>query len=201
MANSEQTKRALADGLKLALNSQEFDRITVADITDCSEVSRNTFYYHFRDKQELVDWIFHTDLGPVLRNGHPGRTWNEALTELLERLQRSRAFYAGILRNQGQDRFSNCLFGDCYEMVCALLAQYLRESDPGRAGDGRTVLHPCGHRACHGLGPGRHPGRAGGDRHHAAKARPPALSKKTPIPEASGSFLCIEHALPAHTDG
>lgn len=124
MANSEQTKRALADGLKLALNSQEFDRITVADITDCSEVSRNTFYYHFRDKQELVDWIFHTDLGPVLRNGHPGRTWNEALTELLERLQRSRVFYAGILRNQGQDRFSSCLFGDCYEMVCALLAQY-----------------------------------------------------------------------------
>lgn len=58
MANSEQTKRALAEGLKTALRSQEFDQITVADITECSEVSRNTFYYHFRDKQELVDWIF-----------------------------------------------------------------------------------------------------------------------------------------------
>ena len=57
MANSEQTKRALAEGLKTALRSQEFDQITVADITECSEVSRNTFYYHFRDKQELVDWI------------------------------------------------------------------------------------------------------------------------------------------------
>ena len=32
MANSEQTKRALADGLKLALNSQEFDRITVGNL-------------------------------------------------------------------------------------------------------------------------------------------------------------------------
>ena len=189
MANSEQTKRALADGLKLALNSQEFDRITVADITNCSEVSRNTFYYHFRDKQELVDWIFHTDLGPVLRNGHPGRTWNEALTELLERLQRSRAFYAGILRNQGQDRFSSCLFGDCYEMVCALLAQYsgnLTQTEQEMAG--RFYTRACGHRSCHGLGPGRHPGRAGGDCHHAAKARPPALSKKTPIPKSGGSF-------------
>lgn len=85
MANSEQTKRALAEGLKTALRSQEFDQITVADITECSEVSRNTFYYHFRDKQELVDWIFHTDLGPVLRDSRPGRTWNEALTELLAR--------------------------------------------------------------------------------------------------------------------
>ena len=72
MANSEQTKRALAEGLKTALRSQEFDQITVADITECSEVSRNTFYYHFRDKQELVDWIFHTDLGPVLRDSRPG---------------------------------------------------------------------------------------------------------------------------------
>lgn len=87
MANSEQTKRALAEGLKTALRSQEFDQITVADITECSEVSRNTFYYHFRDKQELVDWIFHTDLGPVLRDSRPGRTWNEALTELLARLR------------------------------------------------------------------------------------------------------------------
>ena len=38
MANSEQTKRALAEGLKTALRSQEFDQITVADITECSEV-------------------------------------------------------------------------------------------------------------------------------------------------------------------
>ena len=100
MANSEQTKRALAEGLKTALCSREFDQITVADITECSEVSRNTFYYHFRDKQELVDWIFHTDLGPVLRDVRPGRTWDEALLELFARLQRSRTFYAGILRNQ-----------------------------------------------------------------------------------------------------
>ena len=113
MANSEQTKRALAEGLKTALRSQEFDQITVADITECSEVSRNTFYYHFRDKQELVDWIFHTDLGPVLRDSRPGRTWNEALTELLARLQ----------RNQGQDRFSSCLFEDCSQMVSRLLAR------------------------------------------------------------------------------
>ena len=123
MANSEQTKRALAEGLKTALRSQEFDQITVADITECSEVSRNTFYYHFRGKQELVDWIFHTDLGPVLRDSRPGRTWNEALTELLARLQRSRVFYAGILRNQGQDRFSSCLFEDCSQMVSSLLAR------------------------------------------------------------------------------
>ncbi len=123
MANSEQTKRALAEGLKTALRSQEFDQITVADITECSEVSRNTFYYHSRDKQELVDWIFHTDLGPVLRDSRPGRTWNEALTELLARLQRSRVFYAGILRNQGQDRFSSCLFEDCSQMVSSLLAR------------------------------------------------------------------------------
>lgn len=136
MANSEQTKRALAEGLKTALRSQEFDQITVADITECSEVSRNTFYYHFRDKQELVDWIFHTDLGPVLRDSRPGRTWNEVLTELLARLQRSRVFYAGILRNQGQDRFSSCLFEDCSQMVSSLLARRPWGTLPGGTGDG-----------------------------------------------------------------
>ena len=117
MATSEQTKRALAEGLKIALCSQEFDQITVADITECSEVSRNTFYYHFRDKQELVDWIFRTDLGPVLRDIRPDRTWEEALMELLARLERNKNFYAGILCNQGQDHFSSCLFEDCVQMI------------------------------------------------------------------------------------
>lgn len=157
MANSEQTKRALAEGLKTALRSQEFDQITVADITECSEVSRNTFYYHFRDKQELVDWIFHTDLGPVLRDSRPGRTWNEALTELLARLQRSRVFYAGILRNQGQDRFSSCLFEDCSQMVSSLLAVAGRAFSGG-TGDGCPVLCPCSHRIGNGLDSRRHPG-------------------------------------------
>ena len=117
-------KEQMAASLKKLMTRKNLGRITIQELADDCGINRYTFYYHFRDKQELVDWIFHTDLGPVLRNGHPGRTWNEALTELLERLQRSRAFYAGILRNQGQDRFSSCLFGDCYEMVCALLAQY-----------------------------------------------------------------------------
>lgn len=35
----------------------------------------------------------------------------------------SRVFYAGILRNQGQDRFSSCLFEDCSQMVSSLLAR------------------------------------------------------------------------------
>ena len=70
-----------------------------------------------------MDWIFHTALGPVLRDSRPGRTWNEVLTELLVRLRRSRVFYAGILRNQGQDRFSSCLFEDCSQMVSSLLAR------------------------------------------------------------------------------
>ena len=45
-------------------------------------------------------------IGPV---SYTHLTWNEALTELLARLQRSRVFYAGILRNQGQDRASRLL--------------------------------------------------------------------------------------------
>ena len=156
MANSEQTKRALAEGLKTALRSQEFDQITVADITECSEVSRNTFYYHFRDKQELVDWIFHTDLGPVLRDSRPGRTWNEALTELLARLQRSRVFYAGILRNQGQDRFSSCLFEDWQPDGKQSAGPPSRGTLPGGTGDGCPVLCPCSHRIGNGLDSRRH---------------------------------------------
>ena len=65
MANSELTKRVLADGIKKVMETKAFDKITVTDITDSCGVSRNTFYYHFQDKYELVNWIFYTEIIPM----------------------------------------------------------------------------------------------------------------------------------------
>ena len=109
MANSEQTKRALADGLRLALKKREYGDITVADITDCSGMSRNTFYYHFRDKEELVDWVFQTDLKPVIRAAEKSANWTELLGMVLDVAEKNREFYAEVLTSQGYASFSTCL--------------------------------------------------------------------------------------------
>ena len=114
MANSELTKRVLADGIKKVMETKAFDKITVTDITDSCGVSRNTFYYHFQDKYELVNWIFYTEITPIAEAATGEYGWAKALTRLFCYLQDNRAFYTNVLRFQGQNSFVSCLL-DFYQ--------------------------------------------------------------------------------------
>lgn len=58
MANSNITKKALAQSLKELGSTKILDKITVADITNHCGVNRQTFYYHFNDKYELLNWRY-----------------------------------------------------------------------------------------------------------------------------------------------
>ena len=54
---SMDTKSILATALMELTSRKNFAKITIADITHVSGFNRQTFYYHFRDKYELLSWI------------------------------------------------------------------------------------------------------------------------------------------------
>ena len=53
---SQLTKRALEESLKRLLLEKPLGKITIADITSDCGISRMTFYYHFQDIYDLVEW-------------------------------------------------------------------------------------------------------------------------------------------------
>ena len=57
MANANITKKELAKSLKRLASERLFEHVTVGDIVKECGVNRQTFYYHFSDKYELLDWI------------------------------------------------------------------------------------------------------------------------------------------------
>ena len=61
MADSNTTKRMLAQTLKQQMAHMPFSKIRVSEICAACGVSRKSFYYHFRDKYDLVDWIFRSE--------------------------------------------------------------------------------------------------------------------------------------------
>ena len=61
MADSNITKRALAAALKELMDEMSFDKITIVHICNKCEMNRKSFYYHFKDKYELVNWIYYTE--------------------------------------------------------------------------------------------------------------------------------------------
>ena len=56
------TKLQLEEAFKKLLLEKPFHKITIKDLTDACYLSRMSFYYHFQDKYELINWVFYTDM-------------------------------------------------------------------------------------------------------------------------------------------
>ncbi len=54
---ADRTKIWIADTLKIMLGRKPLDKIRVSEICREAELDRTTFYYHFRDKYDLMAWM------------------------------------------------------------------------------------------------------------------------------------------------
>ena len=83
----------LAESLKELATKKPIDKITIKEITDKAGVIRPTFYNHFQDKYELLEWITVNELfapvEPLLANG----MFKEAVTFTLTALEKEKSFY------------------------------------------------------------------------------------------------------------
>ena len=63
---SDLTKKALAEALKNRLSKTTLKNITIKDLTDDCGLNRQTFYYHFRDIYDLMEWTLENDIRDYL---------------------------------------------------------------------------------------------------------------------------------------
>jgi probable dihydroxyacetone kinase regulator len=106
VADSGMTKYAMALSLKTLMEKKAFSKISVGDICRHCEMSRKSFYYHFKDKENLVNWIFETELIEFARNNTYESVW-EAMDDLVHYFYDNRSFYSKILKYEGQNSFSD----------------------------------------------------------------------------------------------
>ncbi|MGI5874682.1 MAG: TetR family transcriptional regulator [Bacillota bacterium] len=55
---AERTKIWIAETMKKLLTKKPLDKIYVTEICRAAEIERPTFYYHFKDKYDLMAWMF-----------------------------------------------------------------------------------------------------------------------------------------------
>ena len=98
MANSNITKKALAQSLKELGATKLLDKITVADITEHCGVNRQTFYYHFNDKYELLSWIYTQELFLPLTKDLTFENWGDKLIELFRYMKQKKKFFMNTIK-------------------------------------------------------------------------------------------------------
>jgi AcrR family transcriptional regulator len=67
-----QTKQSLINAFLRLVSVKDFEKITIADITKGAQVNRATFYAHFNDKYELLDYMMGDSASDVIRQRTEG---------------------------------------------------------------------------------------------------------------------------------
>lgn len=86
------TEKALAASLKKMLEKKTLDKITVKDITDDCGVNRQTFYYHFHDIYDLVEWIFIEETRHYLEDNIDEDNWKDNIKKIMDKLVEDKPF-------------------------------------------------------------------------------------------------------------
>lgn len=100
MASS--TKEALGNALKKMLSVKPIDKITIKDLVEECGVNRQTFYYHFDDVYDLLEWVFEEDANKVLPDEIYYSEWREHVIKWFHYLYENRTFVLNIYNSQNR---------------------------------------------------------------------------------------------------
>lgn len=95
---SQVTKRALEQSLKNLLLKKPLTKITINDIAEDCGINRMTFYYHFKDIYDLVEWSCLEDARRALEQKKTHDTWQQGLLQIFQAVRDNRPFILNVYR-------------------------------------------------------------------------------------------------------
>ena len=95
---SQVTKRALEQSLKNLLLKKPLTKITINDIAEDCGINRMTFYYHFKDIYDLVEWSCLEDAKKALDEKKTYETWQQGLLQIFAAVQENKPFILNVYR-------------------------------------------------------------------------------------------------------
>ena len=111
------TKRALEASLKNLLLKKPLDKITINDIADDCGINRMTFYYHFRDIYDLVEWSCAEDAKKALDGKKTYQTWQQGLLQIFEAVKENKPFIMNVYRSVSREQVEQYLYKVTYGLL------------------------------------------------------------------------------------
>lgn len=109
MTGSLITKKKIAKVFKKLVAQSGFEKVTIAKIMQESNMRRQTFYDHFQDKFDLVDWIFQQEAIEKIEDNLAYEGWQVIVENLFIYFEENQLFYRNVLLLKGKIRFKNII--------------------------------------------------------------------------------------------
>ncbi len=115
--------KLLAESFKELVAVTPVEKITIKEITDKAGVIRPTFYNHFQDKYELLEWIIRTEILDPILPLFQGGFIREGFTLAFQNVEKDKEFYKKACKMEGQNSFRDI----SEQCIKELLCQFIRE--------------------------------------------------------------------------
>lgn len=117
------TKKALAESLKNLLLQKPLNKITISDIADDCGINRMTFYYHFKDIYDLVEWTCAEEAAQAMEGKKTYDTWQEGFLNIFSAVQANKPLIMNVYRCVSRERIEQYL----NPLICSLILGVVEE--------------------------------------------------------------------------
>ena len=114
---SQVTTRALEASLKHRLLQKPLNKITINDIAEDCGINRMTFYYHFKDIYDLVEWSCQEDASRALAGKKTYETWQQGFLQILQAVLDNKPFILNVYRSVSREQVENYLYRVTYDLL------------------------------------------------------------------------------------
>lgn len=121
------TKGAIMNAFEEMLLEMSFDKITVSALVKRSGVSSNTFYYHYRDKFELLNEWFGMKLS-IIRTGDDFYTWQNAIKKFFVMCRDNPRLIHHVFDSISREQLEHYIFS----ITDTVFLSYVRKKVAGR---------------------------------------------------------------------
>ncbi len=115
------TQQAMADSLKKALSKKTLDKITIKEITDDCGIKRQTFYYHFQDIYDLLEWVFLREGEQIIDKENLCDTWQDIYLEVFRYIEKNRSFVINAYHSVGRESLERFLYQIVFDLIIKFL--------------------------------------------------------------------------------
>lgn len=120
---SQMTKKSLAVSLKKMLAQKPLEKIKVTDITEDCEVNRQTFYYHFKDIYDLLEWVYTNEATRALDGKKTYDTWQQGFTQILDYMLENKSFVLNTFNSVSREYLERYLYNEIQLLLMGVVEE------------------------------------------------------------------------------
>ena len=119
------TKKAIAEAFLQAAQQKPIDKVTVKDVVGICGITRQTFYYHFQDLLEVLEWLMAQRVESLLAETLAAKTPKEAIRVMLSTIEDKPDFVVQLMASRKREEAERIFF----DAARTYFAELLRRSD------------------------------------------------------------------------